>query len=362
MEIQGCVMISPHMALLTTTIGSFPKPTYVSTPDWFRMGNTTDERVVNAYSDYLRTFDTEMEKVLDRAVQEIVKAQEEVGVDIPTDGEVRREHYINYHCRHVDGVDFKRLTKRSMRDGGWVARVPTIRSKFQAREPFLVRDFQVAQKATHHPVKMTIPGPMTVAGSLADEYYRDDKKLGKDWADTINVEIKRLAEAGCEWIQIDEPLFARGPKQAVAFGVEHLERSFDGVPKHVKRVMHMCCGYPDRLDNEEYPKADRNAYLQIVEAIDASSIGYVSLEDAHRHNDLSLFGKFTKSTVILGVVAIARSRVEPVEEIMARVNEILGHIEAERLMLAPDCGLGMLPREIAIGKLEHLVEAARSVG
>jgi 5-methyltetrahydropteroyltriglutamate--homocysteine methyltransferase len=86
------------------------------------------------------------------------------------------------------------------------------------------------------------------------------------------------------------------------------------------------------------------------------------LEDAHRHNDLSLFGKFTKSTVILGVVAIARSRVEPVEEIMARVNEILGHIEAERLMLAPDCGLGMLPREIAIGKLEHLVEAARSVG
>ncbi len=129
------------MALLTTTIGSFPKPTYVPTPDWFRMGNTTDERVVNAYSDYLRTFDTEMEKVLDRAVQEIVKAQVEVGIDIPTDGEVRREHYINYHCRHVDGVDFERLTKRSMRDGGWVARVPTIRSKFQAREPFLVRDF-----------------------------------------------------------------------------------------------------------------------------------------------------------------------------------------------------------------------------
>lgn len=348
------------MSLLTTTIGSYPKPDYVPTPDWFRMGNTTDERVINAYSDYLDKYDTEMEKVLDRAAGEIVLEQIKAGIDIPTDGEVRREHYINYHCRQVEGVDFERLTKRSMRNGGWVARVPTIRSKFKAKEPFLVRDWKVAQKVTTRPVKMTIPGPMTVAGSLADDYYHDDQRLGRDWAETVNVEIKRLADAGCEWIQIDEPLFAREPVKALEYGIENLERCFYGLAKRVKRVMHMCCGYPNKLDSKNYPKADRSAYLKIAESIDDSSIDYISIEDAHRYNDLKLFDKFKKSTVILGVITIAMSRVERVEEIVSRVRDVLEHIDSERLMLAPDCGLGMLPRNIAIGKMKNLARAAKS--
>ncbi len=123
----------------------------------------------------------------------------------------------------------------------------------------------------------------------------------------------------------------------------------------------MCCGYPDRLDNPDYPKADRTAYLSLADAIEDSSIAAVSLEDAHRHNDLSLLERFRSTTVILGAVAVAKSRIEPADEIRARLRAALDHIDADRLIAAPDCGLGLLGRELATAKLANLCAAAHDL-
>lgn len=350
------------MALLTTTIGSYPKPEYVPTPDWFRTGSSDRTEPTKAYDEYLRTQPEDSDARLVRGTHEAVRDQVEAGIDVPTDGEIRREHYIYYHCRHLDGFDFSRLTHKVMRSGTWEAEVPTVTGPIAAREHFLPDDWRVAQQATDHPIKITIPGPLTIADSTADAYYGDAKRLGAALADAINIEIKALAEAGCTWIQIDEPVFAREPEKALAFGIENLERCFHGVPDTVVRVTHMCCGYPDVLDNEDFTKADRNAYFRLAPALDASSIQAVSIEDAHRRNDLSLLEHFANTKVILGVVAIARSRVEPVEEIQTRLAEALSHIDADRLIAAPDCGLGMLNRDTTISKMINLATAAQAVG
>lgn len=348
--------------ILTTTIGSYPKPDEVPTPDWFRADFKLSAEVVGEYNEYLKVKDENIDSLLDEAVKKVVKEQVHAGIDIPTDGEVRREHYVNYHCRHLDGIDFEQLTEKTMRAGTWIGKVPTIYKKIEAdKNHFLTNDYKLAQSATRQPVKLTLPGPMTITDSMYDNYYGDERKLGKDLAEALNYEIKALARAGCNWIQIDEPVFARYPQKALSFGIENLERCFHEVPKNVNQCMHMCCGYPDKLDNPNYPKADPSAYHEIAEAVDSSSIQFVSIEDAHRHNDATLFEKYKKSTIVLGLVAIAQSRVETEFEISNRLKEVLEHIDKERLMAAPDCGLGMLPRDIAVAKMENLASAVNKI-
>ena len=350
------------MALLTTTIGSYPKPDYVPVPDWFREESTTIADPTKAYDTYLRTRIDEVEALLDKATSEVVKEQVQVGIDIPTDGEIRRENYIHYHCRHLNGIDFSKLTQKTMRSGTWIGSVPTITGPIQIKDHFLSRDWQIAQAVTDKSVKMTLPGPITITDSIADAYYGDKKRLGQDLADALNAEIRELVKAGCRWIQVDEPLFARESEKAMAYGIENLERCFKGVPKEVTRAMHMCCGYPDVVDNEKFPKAPPEAYFKLAPVIDEAEIDAVSIEDAHRHNDLSLLELFRNTTVIFGVIAIARSRVESAEEITARLKEALNHIDAKRLMVAPDCGLGMLNRETVLVKLKNMVTAAKNSG
>jgi 5-methyltetrahydropteroyltriglutamate--homocysteine methyltransferase len=231
----------------------------------------------------------------------------------------------------------------------------------RARGRFLPRDWRVAQSFTGKPVKITMPGPMTITDTVADAAYGDPRRLGADLARALNAEVLALAEAGCRHIQIDEPLFARKAEAALAYGLENLERAFHGCPEGVSRTVHVCCGYPDRLDNPGYPKAPQDAYGKLAQAIEGSSITAVSIEDAHRPNDLRLLEAFKSTTVILGVVAIAKSRVEPVDEIRDRLAGALQHIDAGRLMAAPDCGLGMLGRDLARAKLRNLCAAAGGV-
>jgi 5-methyltetrahydropteroyltriglutamate--homocysteine methyltransferase len=344
------------MGLLTTTIGSYPKPAYVPLADWFR---TADMMLPEAQPD---ASDAGLEELLDRATREAVADQVQAGIDVPTDGEARRENYIHYHCRRLDGIDFAWRTRKTMRAGAWTDAVPTVTGPVRLREHYLARDWRSAQAATDRPVKMTVPGPLTTADTLADDHYGDERRLGADLAEAVNLEARALAEAGCRWIQVDEPVFAREPAKALAFGFENLERCFHGLPAGVTRVVHMCCGYPSRLDQEDYPKADRQAYFTLAEAIEAASLDAVSIEDAHQPNDLALLERFRSKTVILGVVAIGRSRVEPAAEIAARLAAALKHIDAPRLMAAPDCGLGMLDRPTARAKLANLAAAARAAG
>ena len=300
-------------------------------------------------------------EVICNGIRQAVEDQVECGIDVPTDGEIARENYIHYHCRHLDGFDFVNLTNKEVRGGTYAANLPTIRGPVSLRDHYIAEDWKTAQAFTEKPLKITLPGPMTVADTNCDAYYHDPKKLGQDLADALNREVLSLAEAGCVHIQVDEPVFARQPENALAFGFENLERAFHGCPDSVVKTVHMCCGYPDRLDNPNYPKADQDAYHQIADAVEASCIDAVSLEDAHRYNDLSLLEHFPTTTVIFGVVAVAKSEVESVDQIRDRLEQALQHIDADRLVAAPDCGLGLLGRDLAREKLRNLAAAAHSL-
>jgi 5-methyltetrahydropteroyltriglutamate--homocysteine methyltransferase len=350
------------VTIKTTCIGAYPKPDYVKLPDWFNNPDGPDNSDPTAlWEKAMADLGADAESVISRGVTEAIADQISCGIDIPTDGEIPRENYIHYHCRHLLGFDFTHLSVKKVRGGTYQARLPTIVGPVSIRDQFLVKDWQRAQASSDRPVKITMPGPMTITDTNSDAFYHDPAKLGRDIAEALNVEVLALAEAGCQYIQIDEPLFARKPQAALEFGFDNLDRAFHGCPDQVQRTVHMCCGYPDKLDRDDYPKAGPDSYFQIADAIEQSCIDAVSFEDAHRHNDLSLLEKFTTTTVIFGVVAIASSQVETVDEIRHRLSLALKHIDADRLIAAPDCGLGLLGRELAMDKLRNLCEAAHSL-
>lgn len=350
------------MSLVTTCIGAYPKPDFVKLPDWFNNPEGPDTSdPTGSWEQAMAALGPDAPNIIARGVAQAIADQVDCGIDVPTDGEIPRENYIHYHCRHLNGFDFVNLTRKEVRGGTYEAALPTINGTVSLKDLFLADDWRLAQDCTDRPLKITMPGPMTISDTNHDDFYHDPKKLGADIADALNAEVLALAEAGCVHVQIDEPLFARRPQDALDYGFENLERAFHGCPDHVERTVHMCCGYPDRIDRDDYPKADPDSYLRIADAIEQSTINAISFEDAHRHNDLSLLEKLPTTKVIFGVVAIAKSRIEPVDEIRERLLTALNHIDAERLIAAPDCGLGILGRELSMAKLKNMSEAAHSL-
>ena len=348
----------PSVGLPTTVIGAYPKPGYVPVSDWFDL---PDRDYAGRWADEMEAAGGDAEASFVRAAAEVIADQVEAGVDVVTDGEVRRENYIHYHCRHLSGLDFEDRSESTMR-GVLTTTLPTITGRVAAGDAFLVHDWKVAQATTDHPVKVTIPGPLTISDSTVDRHYGDRAALVADLGVAVNSEVRALADAGCTHIQVDEPVFARRLDDALSFGVDALAACFDGVPDHVVRTVHCCCGYPRHLDDDAYEKAPPEAYLELAEAIDAAPIDQFSLEDAHRPNDLAaLLPQFRETTIVLGCVAIARSRIETVDEVRDRLAKALRHIDRERLVAAPDCGLGYLGRDLATAKLRVLCEAANSV-
>ena len=348
--------------MLTTVIGAYPKPSYLKITDWFNASGGTDtEYPTKFYEDEIKKMGDRFDDLLNKATSEIISDQEECGIDILTDGEVRRENYIHYHCRHLKGIDFTNLTEKVARTGNYKCWLPTIKSKVKAKEPFLVEEWKQNQSLTTKDLKITIPGPMTITDTIANTFYKSDEKMGEDLADAINVEIKRLVDAGCKYIQVDEPLFARKPQNAINFGIQNLERCFKDVEdKNIEKITHICCGYPDKLDAIDYPKAPLDSYSKISKALDGSIIDTVSIEDAHRYNNLEFLKDFNKTKVIFGLIKIASSQIETKKEIESRINDAIKFIDKEQLVVAPDCGLGHLPRDLAKTKLKIMVEAAKS--
>ncbi len=347
----------------TTTIGAYPKPDYVPIGDWFttdyRSGKVVD--YTSAYGEQLDAAGVDAELLFRRATKEVIGDQIDAGIDVVTDGEVRRENYVHAQCRHLRGFDFEHLGQHRIR-GTIETRLPMVTGSVGFDTSPLAHEFEIAQSLSTRPVKVTLPGPMTIMDTTVDAHYYDERALGVDLAAALNAQILELVVAGCRHIQIDEPVMARKPALALEYGIGHLSRCFDEVPPTVTRVVHCCCGYPRRLDDADYPKADRRTYLQLAPALDAAPIHQVSIEDAHRHNDLAaLLPLFAETTVILGVVAIAESHVESVEEIAARLRVAREYLPEDRLVAAPDCGLGYLNRDLARKKLRALTEAAATL-
>lgn len=349
------------MSILTTCIGAYPKPDYIDIGN-FTESEQQDESDTRAFSYTQGNADQVPEALLVRATEQALQDQLDCGVDIPTDGEQRREDYIHYHCRNLEGIDFENLTNKVHRNGAAVADLPTINAAIVPRgNHFLDHDYKVAQGFSDKPVKVTVPGPLSIIDTTANLHYQDERELAFDLADAINYEIRALVDAGCKYIQVDEPLFVRQVEAALAYGVECLDRCFDGVADDVTRVMHMCCGYPGHVDDEDYLKADPACYFQLARAVDNCSVNQVSIEDAHCLNNLELLENFNHTSVILGAVTIASSKVESSETIHRRLTQALQHIDKDRLLAAPDCGLMMLGRELAMAKLRNMCAAAQAI-
>ena len=174
-------------------------------------------------------------------------------------------------------------------------------------------------------------------------------------------EILSLVKHGCQVIQLDEPVLMRYPDQAIAYGVQDVQRCFEGVPNEVTTAVHLCCGYPSYCDQDDYMKADEAHYITLAKLLDETGVNQVSIEDAEAKNDLeALLPHFKKMTVIFGAIAIARSRIETVDEVKKRIEVALKYIDPDRLVLAPDCGLGYLTDEMIQAKLKVMVEVAKS--
>ena len=347
--------------MITTVIGAYPKPKYLKITDWFNAkGGTDTARPTELYENEIKKMGSNADKIFQKAAAEVIKDQLDCGIDIITDGEIKRENYIHYHCRHLNGVDFNILTEKVARTGNYKCLLPTITSKISSTDPFLVDEWKKNQSISDKPVKVTIPGPMTITDTISNTYYNSDEEIGYDLAVAINTEIKRLVKAGCKYIQVDEPLFARKPENALAFGIENLEKCFEGVNNNdVEKITHICCGYPDKLDAVNYPKAPLDSYKKIAKSLDYSTIDSVSIEDAHRYNDLTFLKDYKSTKIIFGFIKIASSKIETVEEIEKRIHEVIKFISKEQLIAAPDCGLGHLSRELAMQKLKIMSLAAK---
>ena len=311
--------------MLTTVIGAYPKPSYLKITDWFNASGGTDtEYPTKFYEEEIQKIGNDIENLFNKATREIIIDQEECGIDILTDGEVRRENYIHYHCRNLEGINFNKLTEKVARTGNYKCWLPTITSKVKAKEAFLVEEWKKNQSLTTKDLKITIPGPMTISDTISNTFYKSDEQMGEDLADAINVEIKRLVDAGCKFIQVDEPLFARKPENALNFGIKNLERCFKDIKnQNIEKITHICCGYPDKLDAIDYPKAPLDSYNKISKALNNSIIDTVSIEDAHRHNNLEFLKDFKNTKVIFGLIKIASSQIETKEEIISRINDAL---------------------------------------
>jgi len=350
------------MSLSTTVIGSMPKPANFHIPCWVRDGVLVGNFVAE-YNKILSVQDSEdFENQLTRVTQDIIYLQEKVGLSVITDGELRREQYIYGFCRNLGGFDFVNTKKKLCRNGAWECLLPRIVSKIchKGEAGFMAKEWKWSQKMSNLPVKVTIPGPMTITDTFCNDFYEDERTLFQDLVNCINIELKLLAKAGCKQVQVDEPLLMRNPDKASEYGISYLSKCFSGLPDDVFKAVHACCGYPNYLDQTDYIKADKDAYLQLSKELDNANFDAISIEDAHRRNDPRLFQAFQKKKVILGVIDVAKSRVETVEEIQEHIRDVLKYIPKDRLIIAPDCGLVFLSLDLAEKKLTNMVEAAKS--
>ena len=207
------------MPLVTTCIGAYPKPEFVKLPDWFNNPDGPDTSdPTGSWEQAMAALGPDASSIIARGVAQAIADQVDCGIDVPTDGEIPRENYIHYHCRHLHGFDFVNLTRKIVRGGTYEAALPTIHGAISVKDLFLADDWRLAQACTDQPLKITMPGPMTISDTNHDDFYHDPKKLGADIAHALNAEVLALADAGCVHIQIDEPLFARRPQDALDLG------------------------------------------------------------------------------------------------------------------------------------------------
>lgn len=333
--------------LPTSLVGSYPQPDWLI--DRSRLLKQMPPRV--RASELWRVDPEWLEQAQDDATLLAIRDQERAGLDIVTDGEIRRESYSNRFATALDGVDIDNPGTTINRRGEPIP-VPRIVGKIRRRHPVEVRDLKFLRANTDRLVKMTVPGPFTMAQQAQDDFYKDEEALALDYAAAVNDEIRDLFTAGADIVQIDEPWMQARPEKARQYGIKVLDRALEGVSGTT--AVHICFGYAQMV--REKPKG----YSFLAEFAQ-SKVDQVSVETAQPSLDCSVLANLPNKDIVLGVIDLADRNVETPETVAARIRRALPHIAAERIVVAPDCGMKYLPREVALGKLRAMAEGAAIV-
>ena len=327
-------------SLLTTIAGSLPKPAWLAEPEkLWAPWRVPAADLVAAQRD---------------AVLVALKDQEAAGIDIVTDGEQSRQHFVHGFLERLEGIDFSRRVTIGIRADRYQAEVPTVTGPLQRPVAVHLDEVRWARAHTERRLKFTLPGPMTIVDTLADEHYRDRAGLAMAFARVLNAEARDLAGAGVDVIQFDEPAFNVYMDDVKAWGIEALHRAIDGLT--CRTAVHICYGYGIKANNDwkQTLGSEWRQYEQTFPLLARSRIDQVSLECANSRVPLSLIGLLKDKTVMVGVIDVATNVVETAEQVAATIAAALEFVDAERLSPCTNCGLAPLPRAVAEGKLRAL--------
>jgi len=333
--------------LPTTVVGSYPQPDWLVDRENLRGRLPPRVRARELWRVDARFLD----QAQDDATLLAIRDMERAGVDIISDGEMRRESYSNRLANALDGIDTDHPGMALDRTGH-PNPVPRIAGPIRRVRPVELGDLQFLRANTDRAVKITLPGPFTMARQAQNDYYPDDRQAALAYADAVNAEVRDLFAAGAAVVQIDEPYLAARPEQARAFGVEAVDRALAGIEGTT--AIHLCFGYAAIVHN-------RGTEYQFLEELAESAVRQISIEAAQPNLDLAVLDRLGDKTVILGVLNLGDDAVETPEAVAGRIRAALQHLPPERLVIAPDCGMKYLSREVALAKLSAMVEGARLV-
>ena len=339
------------MLLPTAVVGSYPQPGWlIDRPALLtRLPPRVRARELWRIAPELLT------EAQDDATIVAIGDMERAGIDIVTDGEIRRESYSNRFATALGGIDPDRHGTAMDRTGK-PNPVPRIAGPITRPEPIGVRDLELLRAHSTRTIKLTLPGPFTLIQQAQDDHYGDERKAASDYAKAVNREIKDLFDAGADVVQLDEPYMQAKPEKAAQYAVEVLDEVLDGVTGTT--VLHMCFGYAAIHAWRGLGKPDAYAFLP---ELNASAIDQISIEAAQPGIDLDILTKLPDKTVVLGVIDNGDAEVETPETVAQRIRRALQYVPAERLICAPDCGMKYLSREVAFAKLSALAAGAAIV-
>ena len=329
----------------TSLVGSYAQPEWLI--DKARLGDRFPPRV--RATELWRVDPRYLEEAQDDATVLAIADQERAGLDIITDGEMRRESYSNRFATALEGVDIDN-PGTALDRSGTPNKVPRVTGPIARRHPVQVRDLEFLKAHTSKPTKVTVPGPFTMSQQAQDDYYGAPDALAAAYAHAVRDEIADLLAAGADIVQIDEPYMQARPQAAREFGVEVLNEAIGDVDGTI--AVHICFGYAALIH-------DRPSGYSFLSELAAARCDQVSIETAQSGLDLAVLESLVDKTIILGVIDLSTDEVETADTVSERIRRALPYAPAERLVAAPDCGMKYLTREVAYGKLESLAEGAR---
>ncbi len=333
--------------LPTSLVGSYAQPDWLI--DRKKLAGRFPPRV--RARELWRVAPEYLDEAQDDATLIAIRDQERAGLDIITDGEQRRESYSNRFATALDGVDIDN-PGTALDRSGHPNPVPRITGKVRRRQPVEVRDVEFLRANTDRTIKITVPGPFTMSQQAQNDYYKDEQEMVLDYAAAVNAEIKDLFRAGADIVQIDEPYMQARPDKARKIGLRGLQAALDGVKGTT--AIHICFGYAAII----HVRPEGYSFLP---ELAGTPVQQVSIETAQSNLDCSVLQKLPGKTIILGVLDLSDMAIETPETVAARIRRALPHVPAKRIVVAPDCGLKYLPREIAFGKMRAMVEGAKIV-